>query len=250
MLISRWRNPGTIPAVLAVAALLIAVACGGDDGPSGTPLPSGRTAAPTVGGDAGPISRLAARFLAGVDGKYTYRYTGHIGDATEGKLVIVRLGVNDRWDWTSSPYGFEVTTVTILGEQKNYLCTISQGVNSCREAAVSELNSLRFISSPIYDALGDLATKPDKYQVDDLPDETFAGLTGKCYHAFSKTRIGQGAPASEEIKACYTDEGAVIYFRRTTTPDSAAIEPSTFTVELQERTDAAQSDFQPTGRVQ
>ena len=238
-------------AVLAVAALFAAVSCsGGGDGNSGPQLPSGRTRAPSAPGDAGPISKQAARFLEGIDGKYTYKYTGPIGNATEGKLVIVRLGVNDRWDWSTNTYGFEATTVTIMGEEKNYLCTLSTGLNSCREAAASELTALRYISSPIYDALADLVAEPGKYTVDDLPDETFGGLTGKCYHAFSETRIGEGAPASEDIKACYADDGVVTYFRRTTTPDSSAVEPSTFTIELQERADATLSDFEPTGRVQ
>lgn len=248
---SKLISQRTILAVLAVAAVLVAVSCGSDDdGRSGPLLPSGRTQAPSAPEDAGPVSKQAARFLAGVDGKYTYRYTGPIGDATEGKLVIVRLGVKDRWDWSSSPYGFEVTTITIMGEDENYVCTISGEFNACREAATSELESLRYISSPIYDALADLVAEHDKYEVDDLPDETYGGLTGKCYQAFSNTRIGQGAPASEDIKACFANDGVVTYFSRTTTPDSAALEPGTFAIELLERVDAALSDFEPTATVQ
>ncbi|HSP54122.1 MAG TPA: hypothetical protein VLS25_00910 [Dehalococcoidia bacterium] len=251
MWISGLANPrgSVVILAIAVAALLAGVACGGGGGDTRTPLPSGRTLAPTAAGDK-QISKLAARFLAGVDGKYVYRYTGPIGQVTEGKLTLVRLGVNDRWDWTSNQFDFDATTVTIMGEQKNYLCTVAQSLNSCREAGVAELDGVRFISSPIFNGLADLVTEPDKYEVDDLPDETFAGLTGKCYHASSKTRIGEGPPSSEEIKACYTDQGVVIYFQRTTKPDSSAIEPSTFTIELQERTEATLKDFEPTGRVQ
>ncbi len=235
---------------MLAATFLALAACNGDDGTSGPPLPSGRTAAPKAGGDAAPASKLAAKFLAGVDGKYMYRYTGPIGDVREGVLTVYRLGVNDRQDWTTDAYGFDATTVTIMAAETNYLCTIAGALNNCRVAAVPELEGLRIISSPIYDALVELVTEADKFEFEDLPDETFAGVSGKCYHAASETRIGQGPPSSEEIKACYTDEGAVLYFERTTTPDSTAIEASTFAIELQETTEAVPADFEPTGRVQ
>jgi hypothetical protein len=115
---------------------------------------------------------------------------------------------------------------------------------------VPELEGLRIISSPIYDALAAMVTEPDKFEFDDLPDETFAGVPGKCYNASSETRIGEGAPSSERIKACFTEDGAVLYFERAITPDSAAIESSTFTIELQSKSEALSSDFEPTGRVQ
>ena len=239
-----------LAACMLVATFLALAACNGDDGPSGTPLPSGRTAAPKADGDAPTASKLAAKFLAGVDGKYVYRYTGPIGNVTEGALTVYRLGVNDRQDWTANPYGFDATTVTIMAAETNYLCTIAGAVNNCRVAEVPELESVRVLSSPVYNALADLVTEPDKFDFEDLPDETFADVSGKCYHAASETRIGEGPPSSEEIKACYTDEGAVIYFERTTTPDSIAIEAGTFTLVLQGTTEAVLADFEPTGRVQ
>ncbi len=239
-----------LSACMLAAALVALAACNSDDGPSGTPLPSGRTAAPKPPDDAGPASELAAKFLAGVDGKYVYRYTGPIGNVTEGTLTVYRLGVNDRQDWTANAFGFEATTVTIMAAETNYLCTIAGALNNCRVAEVPELEGLRVISSPVYNALAELVTEPDKFEFDDLPDETFAGVSGKCYHAASETRIGEGPPSGEEIKACYTEAGAVIYFERTTTPDSTAIEASTFALELQETTEAVLADFEPTGRVQ
>ena len=239
-----------IALVLAVVILLAMSACKGDGGPSGTPLPSGRTAAPTAPDKAGPLSKLSARFLAGVDGKYVYRYTGPIGDVTEGTLTVYRLGINDRQDWTARPFGFDASTITIMAAETNYLCTVAETLNSCTAAGVPELEGLRIISSPIYNALAELVTEPDKFKFEDLPDESYAGLSGKCYRASSETRIGDGPPSSEEIKACFTDEAAVLYFARTTTPDSAAIGASTFAIELKETAAAVPADFEPTGRVQ
>lgn len=239
-----------LAACLLASTFLALAACNGDDDTSGPPLPSGRTAAPRAGGDASQASKLAATFLAGVDGKYVYRYTGPIGDVKEGVLTVYRLGVNDRQDWTTDTFGFDASTVTIMAAETNYICTVSGALNNCRITGVPEIDGLRVISSPIYGALAALVTDADKFKFEDLPDETIGGVSSKCYRAASETRIGEGPPSSEEIKACYTDEGAVIYFERTTTPDSTAIEASTFAIELQETTEAVPADFEPPGRVQ
>ncbi len=238
--------------LLIAAALFATAACSdGEDAPTWTPLPSGRTPAPTAPKDASSLSKLASTFLGGVDGKYEYLYTGPIGVVTEGTLTIYRLGVNDRQDWTASSYGIESTTVTILAaDNNNYSCTVAPNYNYCQAAAVPELESLRIISSPIYDALAALVVESDKFQFDDLPAEAFTGLPSTCYQASSETRIGEGPPLSEDIKACFTNEGVLSYFERTMTPDSVAIESSTFTLELQAAGEALPSDFEPTGRVQ
>lgn len=238
--------------LLIVAALFAAAACSsGEDAPTGTPLPSGRTPAPTAPKGANSLSKLASTFLGGVDGKYEYLYTGPLGSVTEGTLTIYRLGVSDRQDWTVTSFEAELTTVSILAaDNNNYSCTMAPNYNFCQTATVPELESLRVFSSPIYDALAALAVESDKFQFDDLPAETLAGLQSTCYHASSETRIGEGPPLSEDIKACFTDAGALSYFQRTMTPDSAAIESSTFTLELQAAGEALPSDFEPTGRVQ
>lgn len=236
--------------VILSLTVLVLAGCSGDDEPAGPPLPSGRTPAPTAPDDAGPASQLSAKFLAGVDGKYVYRYTGPIGQLTEGILTVYRLGVNDRHDWTTNQFGFDATTVSIMAAEDNFLCTVAGSVNNCRVASVPELQGIRVISSPIFDALAALATDPDKFEFEELGKETFAGVTGACYRAFSETRIGEGPPSSEEIKGCYTEEGAVLFFERTTTPDSTLIGPSSFVMELQEATDASPSDFEPTGAIQ
>jgi len=237
--------------LLAAGALLAAAACnGGGDTPEGTPLPSGRTPAPSAKKGAPEASKLAAKFLAGVDGKYKYLYTAPIGNVTEGTLTVYRLGVNDRHDWTSSPYGFEATTVTILGAETNYLCTLTEAFGSCRVTSVPEVESIRIISSPIYNALRAIVVEPDKLKFEDLSEETYAGQTGKCYKATSEERLDEGAPSHEEIKACFRDDGAILYFQRAITPTSAAIEPSAYTIELQAAGEAAPGDFEAPARVQ
>ena len=245
-MLTRWLS-----GVLTGAVFLAAVACnGGDDAPQGSPLPSGRTPAPAAPKGAHAASKLAAKFLAGVDGRYEYRYTGALGSVTEGTLTVYRLGVNDRQDWTQTAFGIESTTGSILDGDKNYTCAVAQSYSSCLVATVQQVESLRFISAPIYDALAALVTERDKFKFEDLPDEGFAGITGNCYRASSDTRSGAGPPASENIKACFKEDGAVLYFERAMTPDSAALESSTFTIELQSRNDALISDFEPPGRVQ
>ena len=237
---------------LALLVVILLAACnGGDDnGGDGPALPSGRTPAPSAPDDAGPASELAAKFLAGIDGKYVYKYTGPIGNVSEGTLTVYRLGVNDRQDWTSREFGFDATTATILGDANNYLCTVSPSTSNCRVAGVPELEALRIVSSPIYDGLAALVTDPDQFEFAEPGDETYAGVTGACYSAKSETRIGEGPPSSEDIKACFSDDGVVLYFERTTTPDSGLIEPATFAIELQEAADASPSDFEPTGNLQ
>lgn len=249
-----WGKPVTAQRLLAVllaaAVLLFAAACSGDGTPAGTPLPSGRTPAPAAKKGAPEASRLAAKFLAGVDGKYEYLYTAPIGNSTEGTLTIYRLGVNDRQDWKASPYGIEATTVTILGAENNYLCTLAEGFDTCRIAGVPEVESIRITSSPIYNALIAMVVEPDKLKFEDLPEETYAGLAGKCYKATSEERLDEGAPSREEIKACFRDDGAILYFQRAVTPDSTAIEPATYTIELQAAGEAVPGDFEPPARVQ
>lgn len=240
--------------LLAVVALVMGVvliaACTGDGGPAPSPLPSGRTPAPTAGKNAGPASKLAARFLAGAEGRYVYDYTGPLGDFTEGVYTLYRQGVNDRHDWTTNRFGFEATTVTILGEQENYVCTMTPGYNACRVARVPEIQSLRVYFSPVELAMIDLATEPGKYEVQELGEETHGGLTGQCYRATSPTRVGEGPPAAEDIKVCFSEAGAILYFERKTTPESPSIEPFTYTLELREALQATAADFQPVGRVQ
>ena len=236
-------------AVPALLALLVLSACSGGDGAAEPTLPGGRTAAPAAPGDAGPASKLAAKFLAGVDGKYVYRYTGPIGEVKEGVFTVYRLGVNDREDWTTNQFGFDATTVTIIAAENNFLCTIAGATNNCRVAGVSELDALRVFFTPIFDGLSALVTEHDMFEIEKLGPETYAGLSGTCYRAVSKTRIGQGPPSSEEINACYTDGGAVLYFARTTTPDSAAIPATTFAITLEEAGDAQPSDFEPTSPI-
>lgn len=239
-----------IACLCAVLAIGLFGACSGDDDASETPLPSGRTAAPEPPGGAGPISKQASKFLGGVDGKYVYRYTGPLGGVTEGTLTVYRLGVNDRNDWTATAFEIEATTISILGSEKNYVCTKAQNFDSCQEASVAGVEAVRVISSPIYDALAALVVDPDQFEVSDLPERSVSGTTAKCYHAFSETRIGDGPPSSEEIEACYADSGAVLYFQRIVTPDSAAIEPGTYTIEAQEIGQALPSDFEPTSPAQ
>jgi hypothetical protein len=236
-----------VPSVLL--AILALSGCDGDNGPAGPTLPSGRATAPSAPDDAGPASKLGAKFLAGVDGKYGYRYTGTIGTISEGALVVYRLGVNDRHDWTVNQFGFDATTVSILGTEDNYLCTIAGSVNTCRVATVPELEALRVFYSPIFDALAALVTEPDKFEIEGTGSETYAGMTGNCHHAVSEARIGEGPPSSEEIKACYTDSGVLLYFERTVTPDSASIPAGTYTLTLTEAADALPSDFEPTAPV-
>ncbi|HET9476925.1 MAG TPA: hypothetical protein VFP63_05515 [Dehalococcoidia bacterium] len=241
MRIAIWFAPFLLAAVLLSA-------CDGDDGPAGPTLPFGRSAAPTAPDDAGPAPALAAKFLAGVDGKYVYRYTGP-GDVGDSVLTVYRLGVNDRQDVTNDKFGFDATTATIFATEDNFVCTIAGSTNNCLVAGVAELEALRIISSPIYDGLVALVTEYEMFEIDELASETRAGIRGDCYRAVSETRIGQGAPSSEDIKACFTDQGVVLSFERTITPDSPSILPTTYAIELQEAAEAKPSDFEPTAPV-
>ena len=237
--------------LLVTVALFAAAACnGGDDARTGTPLPSGRTPAPIAPKDASSLSRLASTFLDGIDGKYEYSYTGPIGLATEGSLTVYRLGLNDRQDWKATVNEIESNTVTILREDgNNYTCTVAANYNFCQKAVVGAVEGLRVFSSPVYDALAALVVEADMFQFEDLPAEDFTGWRSTCYRATSDTRIGEGRPLSEDIKACFTEEGVLSYFERKMTPDSSAIDPSMFRLELQSTGEAQPSDFEPTGKV-
>lgn len=244
------KTGSSILALLTAAILALTLACNGDGGPAGTPLPSGRTPAPTPGEGAGDMTELAAQFLAGVEGKHEYFLTGPLGGFTEAGLTIYRLGVNDRQDWVTTNLGFEATTATILGDEKNYTCSLAPGLNTCREAAVPEIEALRIFTTPIYQTLIALVTEPSNFEVSEVSPETWGGVTGACYQATSPEVIGDGPPATEEIKACFRDDGLLLYLERTTTPQSPAIDTTVYTMELKATSVVQPQDFEPTGPVQ
>jgi hypothetical protein len=69
---------------------------------------------------------------------------GTIGTISEGALVVYRLGVNDKHDWTVNQFGFDATTVSILGTEDNY-SVIAGSVNTCRVATVPAGSAARVL---------------------------------------------------------------------------------------------------------
>lgn len=233
---------------LLLAAIL--TACnGGGESATPTPLPGGRTSAPTAGKDGGRFAELAAKYLAGVDGKYVYRYTGTLGQFTEIQLGLYRLGTDDRFDWGIVNVDFPSETITIVKGAEFYLCTRASGFAACQVSSLPEMEGLRALAGGALEIFPILVTEADTFEVDELADATIAGVTGKCFQATRPERIGDGTPGAEEITVCFSEAGALLSLGRKVVTGNAQ-QDEEYILDLLEVSAAQASDFEPIARVQ
>ncbi len=254
----KKRTVGTfIPFVLGLALMLAAACGGGGDGgamPAGSPTPAptpGPTSVPTPGPNASPIEKLSAAYLQGVDGKFVYRYKGvNWGEHPDGTWAVYRDGTNHREDWTSQAAGFPATTIAIETPDANYLCSSTEVLKQCYKTPSSDVQGLFIRFTPVREVMEAIVRGFEGLQVSDLPSETMAGIDAQCFRLDLPMHIGVGPPGKEETKLCLSQEGVLVYLKRTVTFNDPSSPQAELTAELLETGAVSPSDFQPIVPVQ
>ena len=247
--------------IVALSALLIVVACGGDDDDGndngdGTPTPGasastdgtpeGRTPAPTAVEGSDDITDLSAAYLAGVDGKTTYHYVSNFGQHPDGTLIRYRLGESDRQDWISAPEGIEGTTTIIRTSGDDYMCNSSAFFGSCQVSDEATFAGIDAIFAPISDVPRALVAGLNDAVITDLPSATYAGVETTCFQLDIPHRIGEGPTGTETATLCFADDGRLLYEKRNIMFEDPSFPGAELTFEAQEIGEPVEGDFEPT----
>lgn len=255
---SRPRCPFWILGTATVAFLALTLACNGDgsDENGESPGTSGDTATPviTVDSEAGSFEQLAADYVNGVDGKVTYDVDSeNFGFHPVGTWTTYRLGDEIREDWTTNNFGYDETSTALVTSAGMFLCIATPSSTNCSIANdISELDAVLILHTPIKDyPLALFAEDGPQYDVEELPDETIAGVDAQCFDVAVNGRIGDGPPGTEQTKLCFSEDGALLAYDRTVNFESTGFDPAKLTAIAQEAGEAEAPDFQrpdqPTG---
>lgn len=227
--------------------LLLAVSCGDDDGgaqngASATPSEGG-TPAVTAAPDANALEKLAVAYLAGVDGKISYRYeTENFGQHPNGTWTTYRLSGNYRQDYVSRDDDGQVTTI-IAGEDL-YTCTKSSST-SCSRALPEHVDGQLIFFRPITEIPSAIAAGIEGVEPEELPAETIAGVEASCFHLDVPRRLGQGPAGSEDVKICFSNEGALLFLTSHIQFENSDLLSAELKLNALEVGPASASDFEP-----
>jgi hypothetical protein len=254
----RKRTIGAIIPLVLGLAVMLAGACGGDSNagpaPAGSPTPQpslGPTPAPTPGPNASPIEKLSAAYLRGVTGKFVYKYKGvNWGEHPDGTWAVYRDGTNHREDWTNQAAGFPATTIAIETPDTNYVCTSTEVLKQCYKTPSSDVQGLFIRFTPVREVMEAIVRGFEGLQVTDLPPETIAGVDAQCFRLDAPMHIGVGPPGREDTKLCLSQEGALVYMKRTVIFNDPSSPQAELTAELLEAGATSPNDFQPIVPVQ
>lgn len=251
---------------LLLAAMLLALLSAACDGGGDGPAPDGQTPQPTVPPQASPtttpgrtptpaptprpgaglLEQLAAAYLSGVDGKVVYDYvTENFGEHPQGVWGVYRLSGDLRKDWTTTAFGFEATTVVILAGQDAFVCTKAPALISCYRETQENASSLLVLFTPITEVPEAIVGGAEGLQSTPLPDETIAGVTGKCFQINVAGRIGTGPAGTEEMKVCFDEDGQLLLLDRRIVFDDPSYPEATQTLTATEMAAATAADFEP-----
>jgi hypothetical protein len=240
-------------------ALLLSQACGGDDDEDTTEAPTSATTtqvpvtatstpAVSVSGEEGSFEQLAAAYLEGVDGKVVYKVDSeNFGFHPVGTWSTYRIGSDIREDWTTNIVGFDETTIAINTAAGMFLCTKTEVSANCTIVTdVVNLNPVLIRFTPIKDLpLALLTDEALDYDVADLPNENIAGVDARCFQVSVHGRIGEGPPGGEEIKLCFSPDGALLAYDRLVTFEAAGLPPARLTAIAESQDEASDADMQP-----
>jgi hypothetical protein len=232
---------------LLIAALAITAlsACnGGDDSDDETPTPSGSTA-PTLKPDAGEFEQLATKYSAGVDGRVTYSIDSeNFGIHPQGTWATYRLNGEIREDWTQNANGYDEKSVAIIAEDGFFFCSQTPFSVSCNEQpSAQELEVVLVVFTTVKDLPPALLDGMTEYTSVQLPDETIAGETAKCFDIAVDGRIGAGPPGTEQVKLCYGEDGTLLKMERRVIFSDPTFEDAVLNVIAQETGEALETDF-------
>jgi outer membrane lipoprotein-sorting protein len=192
---------------LAVFALCLAVACGGDGNGGGTATPGG---SPTASNFATELQALGVEWQKTAV-KVSYDMTSTSGGSTEETSLTLSRRLPDwRMDVSSSSQGDEVV---IVAGGAVYDCTTESGVSQCISYDPSQVDS----SGPleIFDPSA-TATNLSGLNVD-RSEQDIAGEAATC---FSGTSTTEGSTSKTEW--CFASDGTLLRFTDTSGDPASA----------------------------
>lgn len=252
----RHRTGQYCAVLLTGLVLLVVIACGGGDdngstngtqGTDATGETDSASVTPAANGVEPTLEGLSAAYLAGVDGKVTYRYISNFGQHPNGFWTDYHLdGTNlTRQDWRLEPNEFAIETYAIVNGEEGYVCSKATNLLDCSFDTPDEVRNTFPFFIPVTEIPQAILDGIDGLQVEQLPDETIATVNALCFDLDIPGRIGVGAPGTEKIKICFGEDGALLLMSRTVTFTDPALPVAQLDLEATEVTEASPSDFEP-----
>jgi hypothetical protein len=240
-------RPVLLTFLIATVALAALSACtGGDDSDDETPAPTPTGSInPTLGPGAGEFEQLATKYVEGVDGRVTYAIDSeNFGIHPQGTWATYRLNTEIREDWTQNANGYEEKSVAIVADDGYFFCSQTPFSVSCsQQPSVKELEVVLVTFTTVKDVPPALLSGMAEYTTEELPDETIAGETAKCFDVAVNGRIGGGPPGTEQVKLCYREDGALLKMERRVIFADPAFKDAVLNVTAQETGEALETDF-------
>ena len=248
------KSPQALLASLFAATCLVVTlgACnGGDDTPNGSATPDQTDTTGASGSSDGDqtLEGLLDAYLAGVDGKISYRTTSENYQHVNLIWTEYRLGEETRIDWrdfVENPVNdLMISTTAIISNDGSYICVTSTGIKSCNAKTPEEARGLVFWRPSVDEAIEALAAGSDGTQVSNAAVREIAGVPASCFDVESPSRLGEGPPGKENLELCFSGEGALLVMSRTITFTDTASPPARLDVTAQDVAEADPSDFEP-----
>jgi hypothetical protein len=243
--------------VLSAFLLLVAASCGGGDDNSGangadrtneTEDTDGASVTPAENGVEPTLEGLSAAYLAGVDGKVTYRYISNFGQHPDGFWTDYHLdGMTlTRQDWRKEPNDLAIETYAIVNGEEGYVCSTTVTTVDCSFATIEEVRNTFPHFIPVTQVPDAILDGIDGLQAEPLPDETVAGLKAICFELNIPGRIrDETPPGTEKVNICFAENGALLLMSRTVTFTDPALPVAQLDLEATEVADTSPSDFEP-----
>jgi hypothetical protein len=259
---NRLTTPASVVLLMiALIALVAASACGGGDDDEPVDATSTPTRTPRATGDRSPstatesagdqtFETLIDAYLAGVDGKITYRTTSErFGEHPNLLWTNYRLGDRARVDWKNvveNPADDPmITTTVIIAADGSYVCTTSPGIKSCNTRTPEDAQAAIFWLPQVNEAVVALDEGIEGATVSEAEQRTIAGVDATCYDVEVPSRIGEGAPGTEALELCFSPEGQLLLMSRTASFTDPAFPTAKLEITAQEVAETTEADFAP-----
>ena len=256
---------------LPLALVLLVAACGdGSGSASPTASPPAATATPEASPTAEPspglspspnplssptgsgteLEKLAATFVAGVDGKVVYEYSSNFGGKPNGTLTTYIRGGDYRQDWQTSLGEIDFTSTAILVGDEAYACDKTFVSEDCVEVTPEYIQLQRNPFQPIQEVPERIAAGPAGMKVEELAPRKLAGVDVLCFAVTISGRLGPGAEGSEELELCFASNGRFLLMERRVIFDDESVPDGILHLEAQSVGPATADDFKPPAPLQ
>jgi outer membrane lipoprotein-sorting protein len=192
---------------LAVFALCLAVACGGDGNGGGTATPGGSPTASAITNELQALSKEWEKTAA----KVSYDVTSTSGGNTDkSSITLYRRSPDWRMDISSSSQGNE--TLIVAGGAV-YSCSTQSGVSQCLSYDPSQVDT----SAPL-EIFDPNATAANLSGLNiDRSEQAIAGEAAACFSVTSTTEGGTG-----KSEWCFASDGTLLQFADTSDDPASA----------------------------